>query len=258
MKIHLRQLLFALLLVVLCAGLAQAHEFIVKPAKLVVKAGESVPVSVVSAHVFMVSEEVEPLDKVELSLLDGGQSTPVALTVNDPAFTLDGAFTATKAGSAMLVGHRQGVIWNNTTQGWVVGSKKGLTGVVSSGLYEKFCKTLLTVDKADDGWSKVVGHALEIVPLTDPTLAKPGDVIEFKVLADGQPWAPENILATYDGFVDCPNTYAYFTEPDEQGLAKVKITGPGLWMVRVQRVVEQGTEDYDKHVMRALYIFEVR
>ena len=257
MKIRALHFVLSLLLVVLCFGVAQAHEFILKPVSTAVAPGQNTAFSAVSAHVFMVSEEVEPLEYVKVSLVSGDETTPLTVAVNEPALTLDGAFTAKAEGTAILAGHREGVIWTNTTQGWVMGSKKGLDGVISSGLYEKFCKTLITVGKADDGWSKVLGQTLEIVPLTDPTQAKAGDDVEFKILFDGQPFAPDMVLATYDGFVDYPNTYAYYTEPDEQGLAKVKITTPGLWMVRVQKVMEEGTEDYDKHVMRAVLIFEV-
>ncbi len=258
MKTHCKAFLFVLLLMACLPLAAQAHEFILKPAATTVEPGQATAFSAVSAHVFMVSEEVEPIEFVKVSLVSGGEATPLDLAVNEPALTLDGSFTAKAKGTAILAGHREGVIWTNTTQGWVQGSKKGLSGVISSGKYEKFCKTLITVGAADDGWSKVLGHALEIVPLSDPTLAKPGDVLEFKVLADGQAWAPEMVLATYDGFTDVPNTYAYFTEPDEEGVAKVQITGPGLWMVRVQNAIEQGTEDYDKHVLRAVFIFEVK
>jgi uncharacterized GH25 family protein len=61
-----------------------------------------------------------------------------------------------------------------------------------------------------------------------------------------------------DGFSNRPNTYAYFTETDETGVAHVKIDHPGLWMVRVENKLDKPTEDYDTQVLRAVLVFNVR
>ncbi|MEF2145569.1 MAG: DUF4198 domain-containing protein [Desulfovibrionaceae bacterium] len=248
----------ACLFALVAATTAQAHEFLVMPVKYIVQKGETVPFSVVSAHVMMVSEEAEPLKHVKLALLEGKKSTPLSVVQNDMLLTLDGQFVPAAEGTAVINGHREGVIWNNTTKGWVEGSKKDLSGVISSNLYEKFCKTLITVGKGDDSWSRVLGQKLEIVPLSDPTQAKPGDEIGFKFLYEGKPVAPENVLATYNGFSYETMAFAYSAEPTEDGSAKVKITAPGVWMVRIQHKVDAKTADYDGHVMRSVLIFEVR
>ncbi|WP_022661330.1 DUF4198 domain-containing protein [Paucidesulfovibrio longus] len=237
---------------------AQAHEFLLKPVKLTVKKGETVPFSVVSSHVMMISEEVEPVDHVKLSLVEGKKSAPLSVAPNPALLTLDGQFAPTREGTAILAGDREGIVWTQTTAGWVEGSKKGQKGVISSNLYEKFAKTLITVGKGDDGWSRVLGQKLEIVPLSDPTAARVGDEIGFKFLYDGKPFAPENVLATYDGFSLETMTFAYSTEPGDDGTAKVKITAPGVWMVRIQHKIDKPTADYDGIAMRAVLVFEVR
>lgn len=237
---------------------AQAHEFLLKPVKLITHKGEAVPFSVVSAHVMMISEEVEPLERVKLALVEGKQSTPLTVAANDALLTLDGQFTPTKDGTAILAGHREGVVWTQTTKGWVAASKQGLDGVISSNLYEKFCKTLITVGKSSDDWGRVLGQKLEIVPLSDPSAARVGDEIGFKFLYDGKPIAPENVLATYDGFSYGTMTFAYSTEPGDDGTAKVKITAPGVWMVRIAHKIDKPTADYDGIAMRSVLIFEVR
>ena len=235
---------------------ALAHEFIIKPVVLKVQPGETVPFSVVSAHKFMVSEEVEPIEFVKVALVSGSGSTPAPLTENQVLMTLDGQVKPEAAGTVILAGHRESVIWTNTSDGWKQGSKKGLSGVISSGKYEKFCKTLLTVGQSDDGYKKVLGHKLEIVPLSDPAGAGVGDYLGFRILFDNKPVAGE-VLATYDGFADKANTYAYFTETDENDEAWVKITHPGTWMVRVQQKIDQPTDDYNEHVIRSVLVFQV-
>jgi len=237
-------------------GPCSAHEFIVKPVQLQAPPGHKLPFSVVSAHVFMISEEMEPPEQVEVSLMGDAGQEPVSLKPNDVLLTLDGAVDLKDEGTRVLAGHRKGMIWTHTTQGWKQASKKGLEGVLSSGMYEKFCKTLVTVGQPDDGYGKVAGHALEIVPLDDPAKAAVGRDLKFQVLFNGKP-LPAEVYATYDGFTDAPNTYAYFTETDAEGRARVRITRPGTWMVRVQHTLDEPTEDYDKRVLRAVLVFGV-
>ncbi|MBL0715092.1 MAG: DUF4198 domain-containing protein [Desulfosarcina sp.] len=235
---------------------ALAHEFILKPVQLNVTSGHHLPFSVVSAHVFMISEEMEPIDQVEVYLMDGDIREEIALKPNDMLLTLDGKVEINKEGTSILCGHRKGMIWTKTTKGWKQAGKKGLNGVISSGKYEKFCKTLITSGKANVGFEQVVGHKLEIVPIDDPDKAQLGKELAFQVLFKNKPLATE-VYASYDCFSSTPNTYAYFTETDEKGIARVKITHPGTWMVRVQHKVDNSTADYDTHVMRAILVFGV-
>ncbi len=257
-KIKLFTLALSCLLTVFICSTAFAHEFIIKPVQLDSEKNHVVPFSIVSAHVFMISEEMEPINQVEAKLIQAGKATQLKLAENKMLMTLDGQINPATEGTAIIAGHRNGMIWTQTTQGWKQQSRKGLKGVIKSGKYEKFCKTLITVGKPDGSYNKIIGHKLEIIPMSDPTLAKVGDEIEFKTLLDGKPVSVENYLATYDGFSSNANTYAYSTEPYGNGFGKVKITAPGTWMVRVQYKNDQKTADYDSHVMRAILVFEVK
>lgn len=243
---------------VMTAGAVQAHEFLIKPVTLHAEKGAVIPLSIVSAHVFMISEEMEPLEQVETNVVLAGKKTAVSLSPNDALMTLDGQIKPQAEGTAIIAGHRKGMIWTNTTKGWKQQSKKGLKGVIKSGKYEKFCKTLVTVGHADQSYKTSLGQRLEIIPQSDPSLVRPGDELVVQVLFDGKPVSVESVMATYDGFSDAPNSYAYFTEPYGQGLARVKISTPGVWMIRTQHVLNKQTEDYDSHVIRSVMIFEVR
>jgi len=256
----MKKLMFLFVLVLMAPVLsttqALSHEFIVKPVQMQAPVGHKLPFSVMSAHVFMVSEEIEPLDQMDLSLVKANDIQKLNLKPNDMLLTHDGVVELKQEGTYLLAGHRKGMIWSQTTQGWKQASKKELQGVLSSGKYEKFCKTIVVAGQPDEGYKKILGHQLEIVPLGDPQQAVIGKDLRFQILFDGKPLSTE-VYATYDGFTDAPNTYAYFTEADENGVGRVKITHPGTWMVRVQHKLTEPTEDYDQHVLRAVLVFGV-
>jgi len=248
--------LAAMTMLLLCSIAANAHEFILKPVQLNIESGHKLGFSVIASHVFMISEEAEPAEQVEISLIEKDSRSNVIVQKNDMLQTLDGAVELKKQGTVILAGHRKGMIWSQTTQGFKQTGKKELQGVISSGKYEKFCKTLINVGKSDDGYKKVIGHKLEIVPVSDPSEAAINKDLIFKIIYDGKPLSA-GVYATYDGFSSNPNTYAYFTEANEEGMAKVKITHPGVWMVRVEQKSKEVTDDYDEHLIRAVLVFGV-
>ncbi len=248
-----------LLAALISASSLFAHEFIVKPGQCDAQAGQKVPFNVMVAHRFMVSEEVEDSSYVDITLYQNGKKSEESeLTVNESFLTLDGVVTPKKKGAALIVGHRRAMAWSKTTQGWKVGNKETLKGVIESNLYEKFAKVLLVVDGDDTGYDAVIGNRLEIVPLSSPDKARAGDEVSFKVLFDGKPLASE-VKAGYDGFSRGNNTYAFAGNTDENGVITVPFDSKGLWMIRVDHTVTPEDEKkYGKHNMRAVYIFEIR
>ncbi len=258
MKCLLSLLCTACMMTLALPGLSNAHEFLIKPVKFQVEVGDSVPFSVVSAHVMMISEEVEPLEYVKVTLVEGSKSKQLNMVANEFLLTADGRAVFSSPGTAILSGHREGVIWTQTTKGWKQASKKGLSGVIKSNKYEKFCKTFVRVGASGEQWKTPLGQKLEILPLADPTSLKAGDVLPVQVLFDGKPIAVENVLATYDGFSLDEMAFAGSYEPSGDGIANIHITMPGVWMIRVQHKIDSGNEDYDGHVMRSVMIFEVR
>lgn len=233
---------------------SQAHEFIVVPEKWnSYSQDQQLPFSVISSHVFMKSEELENPANVKVDYM--GQD--IKLTANEPFHSYSGTVKLENDGAALIHGHRLGEVWSKTVQGVLKGDKSSLQGVIWSKKYEKFCKTIVPVAGKTKGWDTKTGDTLEIMPLTNPLTLKRGDNLEVQVLYKGQPVSVETITATYDGFTDNANSYAYSTEPYGEGKAKVKISESGLWMVRVQYVAEEKGDNYDQHVMRAVLVFPV-
>lgn len=242
---------------VFCFGqTGAAHEFLVKPSSFNTQPGEVNSVEVLSAHVFMESEEMEPLEQVEVyKVSENTKKKIIPLHEVEDKFALKGEFRD-DAQASVICGHRKGMLWSKTTTGWKQEGKKKLTGVISSGKYEKFSKALVTASVDNNMLFQPVGHRLELIPLDDPATFQQGGKLRFQVLFEGRPIATE-VFATYDGFSSQPNTYAYYSNSDEAGKVTVKIGHQGVWMVRVQHEVDSVMEDYDKEVLRAVLLFNV-
>ena len=219
-------MLFKVLLAGMCslclvgtATLASAHEFIVKPDKTQAAKGESVGVQAQAAHVFMISEEAEPVETVVVELIQGNAKEPVKLAEDAKVKALVGKAALPADGPAMIVGHRLPQTWSDTTEGVLEGGRKDL----------------------EAKGKKVI---------------KVGDDIKAEVLLNGKPVkAPLGL--TYDGYSAEQDAYMAKAETGADGMASFKVTKPGLWMLRTE-VTEKLTDgSADKRNMRATYVFPV-
>lgn len=236
-------------------GNALAHEFFIIPEQWgAYKADQKLPLAVHSTHVFIKGEEIEDPKTVKLSY----NGTPITLTPNDAWLTQDGVVTLKGGSAAIIEGTRLPMLWSETPKGGFDGGRSTHKDAISATSYAKFTKLLLPVDGNTSGFDKVVGHKLEIVPVTNPLTAKVGDELRFKVLLDGKPAAFDSIEATYDGFTDIPSAWAYSAAPATHGQGVVKITASGLWAVRVAVTLPNKTAEYDEESLRAVLLFPVK
>ena len=255
--------ILAIALVLSFALPAFSHELTIKAKNNTMKAGEPFPATVQSAHKFIVPEEVEVLDRVKAGIIEDGKLVESKLTGNDPELWID--FTVTPkdlSGSVMLVAIKDGETWSITNEGGKTGARKDLEAqglkVIRATKNDKYAKALFNTSHDDTNFSQVLGHPLEIVPITNPADAKTGDYFHVKVLLNDQPYTGP-VWATYDGFVtEYENTYCYYTEA-ENGEAHVKITAPGWWGIRAfQGDLPGVTGDYDALTLRSFLLFEVK
>lgn len=217
-------------------NIASAHEFIIVPEDWKnYQVGQEVPLSVFSTHVFVRSEELEDEGYTELSY-QGGK---LPLTANQNWLTYDSKVKLQGDGAAVISGRRLPMLYQNTQ-------------------YEKFAKLILPVAGKTKGFDAVQGHRLELVPISNPLEAKVGDEIGFRVLLDGKPAAFDTIYATYSGFSDIPNAWAFSASPVSHGEGRVKISAPGLWIVRVTVVLDEKGGNYDAVDLKAVLAFPVR
>ena len=255
--------IIAAILVLSLAVPALSHELTIKANSSIMKAGEPFPATVQSAHKFIVPEEVEVLSRVKAGIIEDGKLVESELTGNDRELCID--FTVTPkdlSGSVMLVAVKDGETWSITNEGGKTGSRKELEAqglkVIRATKNDKYAKALFNTSHDDTKFSQVLGHPLEIIPITNPADAKLGEYFHVRILLNGQPYTGP-VWATYDGFVsEYENTYAYYPEA-ENGEAHVKITAPGLWGIRAYQGDLPGVAgDYDALTLRAFLLFEVK
>ena len=110
----------------------------------------------------------------------------------------------------------------------------GIKEVLMSVKYQAFAKSFLTVG----GWQnpKPLGHDLEIIPLTDLSSLRAGDMVEVKVLFYGKPLTAtarsiEYITAHGTGFGQGEG-FALFSYIID-GKAQFRVQSPGQWMISV-------------------------
>lgn len=243
------------------SGMAEAHEFLVKPDKMTAGKGETLHVQAQAAHVFMISEEAESPERSRLELVQGDAIVAVPLAEDASVKALTGKVALPGDGPALLAGHRLPEIWSDTTEGVLEGDRKALESagkkVLKVGQYEKFSKTLVNAAPGDALYGKKLGQGLEIVLLTNPADLKGGGEVKAQVLLHGKP-AVASLGATYDGFSKESDAYAVKTETNDQGMATLKLDRPGLWMLRTEATEPVGKDGIDKRNLRATYVFDVK
>ncbi|MBQ7560457.1 MAG: DUF4198 domain-containing protein [Synergistaceae bacterium] len=247
-------------LILVLAVPAFSHELTIKAKSAAPEAGKKFEVTVQSAHRFIIPEEVEILSRVKAGLIKDGELIESKLTGNDKDLCIDFDVTAPE-GTFIIAAIKDGESWCVTNEGGKTGARKDLEAqglkVLSANKYDKYAKAIFNASENDKNFAQVLNHPLEIIPVTNPANVKVGEYFDVKILLNGQPYTGP-VWATYDGFAEYPNTYAYYTE-SENGQAHIKITAPGLWGIRAAQTGLPGKPgDYDNLNLRAFLLFYVK
>ncbi|QOG12777.1 DUF4198 domain-containing protein [Arcobacter sp. FWKO B] len=140
------------------------------------------------------------------------------------------------------------------------GKKDGLKNLVSSTFYQKFAKAIINVgDSKDDVFSQPIGHTFEIIPLDNPKDLKQNDFISIKVVHNSKPVSGADVYATYAGFSKSGD-FSYATHTNKEGIAKVRLSTLGHWMIKSNIQIEPTKEqkkDFDEISYSATINFEV-
>jgi len=223
-------ILAALTMTVLWTGQALAHYPWVAPDKYALEEGQTPLIRIGWGHKFPVDGllKAEGLDEI-LIVSSSGAKTGLK-PLSETEFTTGGKLVG---GAYVVAAKRKSSFYTKTTDGRKAQSKKGLDNAVKCSWSIMSGKAVINVGNTKGKVDFVVGHPLEIIPLVNPGQLKVGATLPIRVLLDGQPHKGE-ILATYSGFSTEKDTFAAAITTDEAGRAAVKITAPGVWLLKTQ------------------------
>lgn len=123
--------------------------------------------------------------------------------------------------------------------------------------YSKHVKALFQVgDKQTGNFKTVFGHPVEIVPQQNPYSLKVGDTLEVLCQKDGQPVVNQFVMAgreTNNQHIKAPNL-----RTDQNGIARVRLTGAGKWYVKFIHMAKLNEAGLDYESKWASLTFEIR
>jgi uncharacterized GH25 family protein len=170
-------------------------------------------------------------------------------------------------GTCLVVMEGKGNFGGFTDKGYRFKSKQELKGEKIQGnirYSQNFCKAVVNIDgtAGGQGFSKVLGHGLEIVPLKDPGALRTNDILPLQVLHNGKP-LDESVMvyATYMGFSNETDVFAYtaWASPHRNGVAEVRLLQPGTWMIFVNhKLPYPDLRLADQYGYQATLTFEVK
>jgi uncharacterized GH25 family protein len=137
-------------------------------------------------------------------------------------------------GTYIAAAQRQPGFYTRTTDGAKRESKEGLENALSCSYSESNMKSVLIVgDEPGKISTEAMGQSMEIIPQENPGVLRAGDYLPVKVLLKGEPYSGK-IYATYMGFSTESDVFAYTANTNRDGLGKIRILQPGIWMMKVE------------------------
>ena len=113
---------------------------------------------------------------------------------------------------------------------YVVTAARKRTGDKQNVASEKYAKSIISVGEGTKNISSPFGHRIEIIPLKNPQEIKAGESLPVKILFEGKPLSTY-LYATYVGYFSETEPFPLFTKSNEDGVAYMKISQPGTWML---------------------------
>lgn len=215
-----------------------SHFMWISPAGYVLNKGDILKLRFPSAHLFPATATTEIVEKDKMSdtlLYDpSGKSVKLSLWNGD----ILESKRLNREGTYLVVSGKKGAFFSKTSDGrYEKKPKDEVLNAVKCTYSKSFNKAIVTVGApAGNTYSKVLGHDIEIIPLRDPGTLKIGTELQMKVLLNGRPYET-GVDAIYDGFTKEENKFAQQVKTDKKGIATIKITNTGSWLVKVNNKI---------------------
>ncbi len=250
------------LLIAFLVETAAAHDYWLAPGSYRPAAGKPVPVQLLVGDEFdaEIERTLKKSNTVRFQLLDSqGQSVDLLKTSEEGQKPLV-QLKLPQPGAYLLTLQRDWArIEMEAEKFHKYLEHEGLTGVIqlrkdsgeadkpASERYRRYLKSLLLADGVGgDTWKQQLGHRLEIVPLADPSVVKPGGILPVQVLFESKPLADVQVAAM--GRRGRKKVTIHRARTDASGRVELNIDHAGEWIVRLvylRRCVEPEEADWE-------------
>lgn len=146
-------------------------------------------------------------------------------------FTSFYRFTPESEGCYQLMAKLNPGFVSKTPAGHQLGNKKQVEQAVSCFRFNMTAKAVVEVGGSANGLENKSDHALQLIPLKNPSDLSLGEKLPIKALFKGQPQAGVTIDSTYKGYKD---HWVAEAKTDEKGLAQFEINHKGPWLFRAK------------------------
>jgi len=131
-----------------------------------------------------------------------------------------------------------GEIFCDTEGTYIVSACRKQKGDIKHVPSEKYGKAIIVIGKGNKNISKPLGHRLEFIPLKNPQEIELNKTLPVQVLYEGKPLPLCYVYATYAGYHSETEPYPVVAMSNKKGIAYIKITQPGRWLVTVSYKVD--------------------
>ncbi len=104
--------------------------------------------------------------------------------------------------------------------------------------YYQGTKAYTTLHKTNDTWKRILGHPLEITPLSHPNLIDAGDTLDVKLLFNGKPLAGTKIKIINQNYrFQKHGDVPIYAQTDESGIASIKFPDADRYLITTEHNV---------------------
>jgi uncharacterized GH25 family protein len=188
-----------------------------------------------------------------------GKEIPLEVQKDEKGYAMPIKVKFDKPGTYLIVAERKSGFISKTTRGYFPKPKDELKSVIKALWSEGSAKAIVNVEKPSGiPFLKAIFQRYQIIPLENPWNLKPGDKLGLMVILDGSPYRSW-VYAVYEGFTDEKDTFAYATRSNKDGVAKIKILNPGIWLIKAdEKLPYPDKSKADYYSFTSTLTFEVK
>ena len=269
MKMKLISLLLGCSLLI--SSSAFAHKLWLNPADYFPEPGSTVDIGIGWGHKYpanRIHEELKDGMPEKIQAIDPDGLTVDLVQVSKDLYKLE----VKKAGAYLISADNKPGFFTVTKDGRKWGNKTEITAPKSQCTnFHLGAKTVLIAGEGEKDFTKAVGQAVELIPLTNPGAVKKGDSFRVKALFNGQPLVDLALKAAYAGFDKVEEGESGHSKKkeerpfpaeavtDAQGEAELQLDRPGYWMISLSHKPPYPDKEVcDRYMYNMTYTFQVQ